>query len=84
MLVHLCFAFFVGDGLDEAAAMAAAWAAPVEPDDRVVDACEADVCALVWVPLVAAPAAVRPPARTPAAIAVPTSGRRIRTQFSLA
>jgi hypothetical protein len=81
MLAHLCFVLAVGDGLDEAEA-ARARAAAVEPDD-----CAVDVFTLVWVPVVAAPAAVRPrarpPATTPAAMAVPASGRKILTQFSL-
>ena len=85
MLVHLCFVLVAGDGLDEAAA-ARGWAT-VEPDDRAVDVCAVVWLAVVRVPLVAAPAAVRlrarPPARTLAAMAVPTSGRKILTLFSL-
>jgi hypothetical protein len=91
MFVHLCFGLAVGEGLDDAET---AWGwTVVEPDDRAVD-----VPALVWlavawpvvawVPVVAAPAAVRlrakPPPRTAAPMAVPTSGRKILMQFSLA
>ena len=86
MLAHLCFGLVAGDGLDEAEA-ARGWAATA-----------VDVCAALWlalvrlavalVPVVAAPAAVRlsarPPASALAATAVPTSGRKILTQFSLA
>jgi len=74
MLVHLCFA---GDGLAEAVP-AGAWAATVEPDDRAADVC---ALAVARVPVVAAPAAVRPrarpPARTPDAMAAPATGRKI-------
>jgi hypothetical protein len=81
MLVHLCLCLVPGDGLAEAVP-ARGCAATVEPDDRA-----ADVRALA-VPVVAAPAAVRPmarpPAKTPAAMAAPTTGRKILTQFSLA
>jgi hypothetical protein len=93
MLAHLCFVLVVNDGLDEATATARGWAAAVEPDDRAVDVSATVWLAVVWlavvrVPVVAAPAAVRlratPPARTAAAMAVPASGRKIFTQFSLA
>jgi hypothetical protein len=89
MFVHLCFGLAVGEGLDPAEA-AWGWTA-VEPDDRAVDV--RVWLAVVWpvvacVLVVAAPAAVRlrarPPPRTAAPMAVPTSGRKILTQFSLA
>jgi hypothetical protein len=84
MLVHLCFALAAGDGLAEAAP-ARERAATVEPDDRAADVC---ALAVACVPVVAAPAAVRPrarpPARTPAAMAAPATVRKILTQFSLA
>src|SRR5215472_14704481 len=84
MLVHLCLAPAAGDGLAEAVP-ARGWAATVEPDDRAVDVC---ALAVARVPVVAAPAAVRPrarpPARTPAAMAAPATGRNIFTHFSLA
>jgi hypothetical protein len=89
MFVHLCFGLAVGEGLDGAEA-AWGWTA-VEPDDRAVDVLALVWLAVVWpvvacVLVVAAPAAVRlrarPPPRTAAPTAVPTSGRKILTQFS--
>jgi hypothetical protein len=44
MFAHLCLVFVVGDGLDEATAAARGRDATA---DRPVDACEADVSALV-------------------------------------
>jgi hypothetical protein len=88
MFVHLCFGLAVGDAEAETAW---GWTA-VEPDDRAVEVLALVWLAVarpvvVWVPVVAAPAAVRPrarpPPRTAAPMAVPTSGRKILTQFSL-
>jgi hypothetical protein len=88
MFVHLCFGLAVGDAL---AAIVWGWTV-VEPDVRAA-AVLALVPLAVWpavacVPAVAAPAAVRlsarPPPRTAAPMAVPTRGRTILTQFSLA
>src|SRR5215472_12939758 len=84
MLVHLCLGLVVGDGLAEAAPVRGR-AATVGPDDRAADV---RALAVTPVPVVAAPAAVRPrarpPARTPAAMAAPATGRNIFTHFSLA
>ena len=89
--MHLCFGLAVGEGLDDDEA-AWGWTA-VEPDERAVDVLVLEWLTVVWpvvacVPVVAAPAAVRlrarPLPRTAAPMAVPTSGRKIFTQFSLA
>src|SRR5215469_7154688 len=84
MLVHLCLGLVPGDGLAEAVP-APGCAATVEPDDRAADV---RAFAVAGVPVVAAPAAVRPrarpPARIPDAMAAPATGRKILTQFSLA